>query len=270
MVTPTFGLSCRVTVPTGGTPQTHLFDLWSYAIRAYVGGFQRLWMPDHLWYDGKPVLESVASLAALTVVLPHQVGHMVMNAGFRPAGATAKVATHMASMSPGYVLGLGRGWNEAEHHAMGIPFPMPVPAFCAYVDEVRDRMARCNPTGAVPVLVGGNGRAMVRAAAMLADGWNADGCPPGTFTERAKEALDVEPNLWLSWNGYVRPEGQCGGDRRFALGGAGGDQAVIDALCTMVSAGCSHFSLLFSDFPSDEGWMWFASRVMPAVIQSVS
>jgi F420-dependent oxidoreductase-like protein len=65
---------------------------------------------------------TINALAGLTTTL--RLGTMVSPATFRHPSELAKVATTADLVSGGRVeLGMGTGWNEAEHAAYGFPFP---------------------------------------------------------------------------------------------------------------------------------------------------
>jgi alkanesulfonate monooxygenase SsuD/methylene tetrahydromethanopterin reductase-like flavin-dependent oxidoreductase (luciferase family) len=65
---------------------------------------------------------TIAALAAVTTRL--RFGTLVSPATFRHASVLAKMVTTVDHVSGGRVeLGLGTGWNEAEHEAYGFPFP---------------------------------------------------------------------------------------------------------------------------------------------------
>ena len=97
-----------------------------------------------------------------------------------------------------FVLGLGAGWNEAEHRAYGIPFPSVSERFDRLEEAIaviralwapgsssfrgrfyQLRDAEClpkPPAGRPPILIGGTGeRRTLRLAAQYASEWNCDG-----------------------------------------------------------------------------------------------
>ena len=66
---------------------------------------------------------TLSALAAVTSTL--RLGTLVSPATFRHPSELAKVVTTVDHVSGGgrVELGLGTGWNEAEHEAYGFPFP---------------------------------------------------------------------------------------------------------------------------------------------------
>ncbi len=94
--------------------------------------FESVWMNDHLtdvskeWHG--PSLEAVTTMATLVHRVPGRwVGHAVLSATFRHPAVLAKAATVLDHATGGrFILGLGAGWHEGEHHPFGIPMP-PMP-----------------------------------------------------------------------------------------------------------------------------------------------
>jgi alkanesulfonate monooxygenase SsuD/methylene tetrahydromethanopterin reductase-like flavin-dependent oxidoreductase (luciferase family) len=99
------------------------------ARRAEAAGFESLFRSDHYQSfpgpSGGPTTDAWAVLAGLaretsTIGL----GTLVSPVTFRYAGNLAKVVTTVDEMSGGRVeFGLGAGWNDEEHHQLGLPFP---------------------------------------------------------------------------------------------------------------------------------------------------
>ena len=97
--------------------------------RAESVGFESFFRSDHYQSfpgpSGEPTTDAWAVLAGLaretkTIGL----GTLVSPITFRYAGNLAKVVTTVDEMSGGRVeFGLGAGWNEPEHHQLGMPFP---------------------------------------------------------------------------------------------------------------------------------------------------
>jgi alkanesulfonate monooxygenase SsuD/methylene tetrahydromethanopterin reductase-like flavin-dependent oxidoreductase (luciferase family) len=167
--------------------------------------FDSAWMNDHLTDISKdrhgPSLEALTTLAALIHRVPGKwVGHAVLSATFRHPAVLAKAATVMDHATGGrFILGLGAGWHEGEHHPFGIPLP-PMPErfdrFESTVHVLRalwsDEAAappgvtRPDPfyplteatnepppltPGGPPLWLGGQKRRGIALAAAVADGW---------------------------------------------------------------------------------------------------
>ena len=103
---------------------------------AEAGGFDSIWLGDHLLYrdDGRGERgpwEAWTLLAALAAATERvRLGPLVACAGFHPPGLIAKMAATIGEVSGGrFTLGLGAGWNEAEYRAFGIPYDHRVGRF---------------------------------------------------------------------------------------------------------------------------------------------
>ena len=116
----------------GATPRWN--DLKAIARLAEAGGFDSLWVADHLimdftaygipaetragWWDCWSIL---AALAAVTTEV--ELGTIVACVGFRNPALLAKMADTIDEISGGrLILGLGAGYHEPEHRAFGYPF----------------------------------------------------------------------------------------------------------------------------------------------------
>src|SRR6516162_3824332 len=116
----------------GATPRWA--DLKAIARLAEAGGFDSLWVPDHLIIDftayGVPAetraglwdcWSILAALAAVTTQV--ELGTIVACVGFRNPALLAKMADTIDEISGGrLILGLGAGYHEPEHRAFGYPF----------------------------------------------------------------------------------------------------------------------------------------------------
>ncbi|MEA2520103.1 MAG: hypothetical protein QOF49_2183, partial [Chloroflexota bacterium] len=97
--------------------------------RAEAVGFESFFRSDHYQSfpgpSGEPTTDAWAVLAGLArETTSISLGTLVSPVTFRPIGQLAKVVTTVDEMSGGRVeLGLGAGWNEAEHRQLGLPFP---------------------------------------------------------------------------------------------------------------------------------------------------
>jgi len=74
---------------------------------------------------GRPTTDAWTTLAGLARETTRiRLGALVSPVTFRIPGSLAKVVATADEMSGGRIeLGMGAGWNEQEHHELGIPFP---------------------------------------------------------------------------------------------------------------------------------------------------
>jgi F420-dependent oxidoreductase-like protein len=92
-------------------------------------GFEALFRSDHYGsvegVDTRGSLDAWATLCALAAITSDlRLGTLVSPATFRHPSVLAKNAATADHISGGRVeLGIGTGWNEAEHRAYGFPFP---------------------------------------------------------------------------------------------------------------------------------------------------
>ena len=164
---------------------------------AEAGGFDSIWLGDHLLYrgDGRPERgpwEAWTLLAALAAATGRvRLGPLVACAGFHPPGLIAKMAATIDEVSGGrFVLGLGAGWNEQEFRAFGIPYDHRVSRFEESFAIVRgllggervtfsgrfwradDAVLLPPPARRVPLMIGSNGPRVLGIALPHADAWN--------------------------------------------------------------------------------------------------
>jgi alkanesulfonate monooxygenase SsuD/methylene tetrahydromethanopterin reductase-like flavin-dependent oxidoreductase (luciferase family) len=163
-------------------------------------GFSSVWISDHLqspWSaePGSPAgLDAWVALAvAATQTRRLQLGSLVSPVTFRPPAVLARLAHTVEMLAPGrLVVGLGLGWNRAEHDAFGIPFPPPVQRAWLLGQTVQ----LLRQTLHAPVLIGGGGASTLPLVARYADYWNLTTAAVDTYTERATElarqCLEVE------------------------------------------------------------------------------
>lgn len=111
-------------------------ELVSMARAAEDGGFDSIWLGDHLIYDLPggvtrgpwEVWTALAGLAAVTTRVA--LGPLVASTGFHAPAMLAKKAATVDAISGGrLILGLGAGWNEREYRAFGFPFDHRVSRF---------------------------------------------------------------------------------------------------------------------------------------------
>lgn len=170
-------------------------------------GFSSLWSNDHFYpafgaADG-PVLEgwiTLAGWAVLTERIP--LGCMVSCVTYRNPALLVKMATTVDRASHGRLtLGLGAGWHEREHRAMGYEILAPGARIARLAEAATivrgllddeavtfrgkyfsadDAHNDPPPHGGrrLPVLIGGSGeRRTLAVVARHADAWNGEGDP---------------------------------------------------------------------------------------------
>jgi alkanesulfonate monooxygenase SsuD/methylene tetrahydromethanopterin reductase-like flavin-dependent oxidoreductase (luciferase family) len=163
-----------------------------YARLAESLGFFQVWVSDHFWIDldryggpsgrvGTPeCLTTLAALAERTGTV--RLGTLVLAVGFRQPGLLAKMAATLDELSGGRLdLGLGAGWNRAEHEENGLPFPPPGERL-AMLEGALGVLAARLTDGATspapvqrprpPLWVGGARDRLLGVVARAADGWN--------------------------------------------------------------------------------------------------
>lgn len=159
------------------------------AQRAEAAGFDTLLIADHL-VDG--MFSSLAALVAAAEATNHiRVGTLVMNNDFRHPVVLARDAAVVDLLTDGRLeLGLGAGHMKHEYDGAGLTFDPPqlrVARMAEAATIIRGLLAgdevtfhgehyrvgaqRCYPVPPqpVPLLIGGNGRGVLRTAARLAD-----------------------------------------------------------------------------------------------------
>ena len=141
---------------------------------------------------------TINALAAITSKL--RLGTLVSPATFRHPSELAKVAVTADHVSGGRIeLGLGSGWNEAEHEAFEFPFPPMGERMKMLADQlelISHQWSDASPIQPKPLqqprpnlLVGGSGGPRsVRLAARFADEYN-------TVNKTAEECAELRTRL---------------------------------------------------------------------------
>jgi alkanesulfonate monooxygenase SsuD/methylene tetrahydromethanopterin reductase-like flavin-dependent oxidoreductase (luciferase family) len=174
--------------------------LVAMAETARRAGFEVIWFADHFTMgsgdDMAGAWEAWTMMAALAARVPDvQVGPMVSCTGFRNPGVIAKMAEAIDEISGGrFILGLGAGWNETEYKQFGFPFDHRASRFEDAIRIVQPllREGKANHDGAysqahdavnqprgprktgAPLLIGSNGKRVLKTVARYADAWNSD------------------------------------------------------------------------------------------------
>jgi alkanesulfonate monooxygenase SsuD/methylene tetrahydromethanopterin reductase-like flavin-dependent oxidoreductase (luciferase family) len=182
----------------GETPSFE--DLVAMAGTAREAGFEVIWFADHFTMGAGDEMagawEAWTMMAALAARVPDvQIGPMVSCAGFRNPGVIAKMAEAIDEISGGrFIVGLGAGWNEVEYKQFGFPFDHRASRFEDAIRIVhpllRDGQAQYDGTfsqaneavnqprgprkNGAPLLIGSNGKRLLKTVARYADAWNSD------------------------------------------------------------------------------------------------
>ena len=196
-------------------------EVAAIAKAAEDGGFDSVWLGDHLLYRGDGHGErgpwdawtQLAALAAITTRI--ELGPLVAATAFHPPGILARMAASIDELSGGrFIFGIGAGWNEPEFTAFGIPFDKLASrfeesfeivrrllagehvTFAGQFHKVDDAVLLPPPRRRVPLMIGSKGTRVLAVSLPHVDAWNT----------------------WYSWYGNT-PEG-------FAT-----QSAAIDAAC---------------------------------------
>lgn len=194
------------------------WERWRHLVaRAEELGFESLWRSDHFFSlmgqsdrDALETWTSLVDLAARSTRL--RFGPLVCSMTFRHPALLARMSAAVDTLSDGrLVLGVGAGWNVAEHEAFGIPFPPLKQRMDDLEDGIevikalwtgekvsydsrrfslKDAQMRPGPAQRPhpPLLVGGGGeKRTLRIVAKHADEWNAVALTPDAY--RAKCAV---------------------------------------------------------------------------------
>ena len=186
-----------------------------------AAGFEGLLRSDHYasfpGASDNPTSDAWAVLAGLARETSRiRLGALVSPVTFRLPGPFAKLVTTVDAMSGGRIeVGLGAGWNEAEHAQLGIPFPPLAERYDRFEEalqiihglwtqpdgwtfegrfwQVRGSMYRPPAAGDERrhphLIVGGDGKPRgLRAAARFADEYNLSSASPAHAAE-VREAL---------------------------------------------------------------------------------
>ena len=176
--------------------------------------FEHAWLFDHFApiqgdLDG-PCLDGWTLLGAMADETERiRLGLMVTGNTYRHPAVLAKIATTVDVVSNGRLdFGVGAGWNEYEHHSMGIPLERPGPRLRKFEEacEIWKRLftqhltdfdgrhyqlkeARNEPKPVQkphpPFVIGGSGEQItLRVVARYADVWNFNGRDVETFKHK--------------------------------------------------------------------------------------
>jgi alkanesulfonate monooxygenase SsuD/methylene tetrahydromethanopterin reductase-like flavin-dependent oxidoreductase (luciferase family) len=215
-------------------------DLLETARNAESWGYAALYVPDHWAYERQGgggldesgnAWEATTILGALAVATSKaRIGALVLCNLFRHPATTAQAITTLDHVSGGRaILGLGSGWTKAEFDMTGMAFPEVTPrlrmldeavrcvkalwtkdrtTFDGEFYHLRDAFLSPRPvqTPHPPVMLGGNGKGILRIAAREADHLNiiSDAGRAGTILMSEVAKLTEEA---FSEEDRLRPDG---------------------------------------------------------------
>lgn len=190
------------------------WDRWfRIADRVEALGLEGLWRSDHFFslmgHAQRPALECWSSLTALAQRSARiAFGPLVSPMTFRHPALLARMAAAVDGLSPGrLLLGVGAGWNDAEHEAFGIRLPPLAERFDRLEEgigviralwrggpvdfdgryyQLRDASAYPRPVQQpMPLLIGGDGEVrLLRIVAKHADEWNSHAAGPDRYVAK--------------------------------------------------------------------------------------
>jgi alkanesulfonate monooxygenase SsuD/methylene tetrahydromethanopterin reductase-like flavin-dependent oxidoreductase (luciferase family) len=159
-------------------------------------GFESVWVSDHFlspWDPDRHGLDAWLALAVAAVETSRVVlGPLVSPITFREPAIIARMGESLHDLSHGrFVLGLGLGWNAAEHVAAGIAFP-PVAARQRRLEDAIHLIRRNLGERGVPLLIGGGGlRSTLPLVARHADHWNMTTSSVEVYRERRERLSEL-------------------------------------------------------------------------------
>jgi probable F420-dependent oxidoreductase len=190
-----------------------------FAQQAEEADFDSLWLYDHLLFrsEGEPTIgiwECWTFLSALAEATQHvELGTLVACNSFRNPALLAKMAITLDEVSQGrLILGVGAGWNKPEYEAFGFPFDHRVSRFEEALQIIHHllkegrvdfegkyyqaRDCEIKPLGprpgGPPLLVGCDGKRMLRLTAKYANLWNTGYLGEvDTFTRPRQELMEA-------------------------------------------------------------------------------
>lgn len=225
----------------GGMPVSALRELAAFADES---GFRYLTVPDHfvLEQPGSGIDPSTPSLEALTVLgalasatSRVRLGGMVLCNMFRHPALTAQAISTLDHLSDGRAfLGIGAGWTRAEFDMMGLPYP-DVKVRLRMLDEaltaitllwteeratmdgefyrLTDAISMPKPVQRPhpPILLGGNGKGLLRIAARHAAIVNLTADVGRAGTVDLGEVARFNEAAFVAKGEFVRAEARAAG-----------------------------------------------------------
>jgi alkanesulfonate monooxygenase SsuD/methylene tetrahydromethanopterin reductase-like flavin-dependent oxidoreductase (luciferase family) len=295
-----FGVTIRPTPQGGSVPE--MMSANERLLQAATDHDLSCWIIDHFQFDAQPILECFAFLSYLAGRHPGlRWGTLVLGQGYRNPALTAKIAATLQFLTGGrFILGLGAGDAEDEHHAYGYPFPggrvrveqldeaaqiikalwQGGPA-TVHGAHYRIENAYCIPHPEPPpvLMIGGGGeRRTLPVVARHADWWNCDYYSPAEYARKLRILHDhcrligrdpaaIVPTCYMGISLSHDPKQLI---RRRAMGHrgevhviSGNPDEVTEQIAQFAGVGVRHMQLNFLDFPRTDGIELFLTDVLP-------
>src|SRR6185369_10914548 len=220
-------------------------DLLETAKKAEALGYAALYVPDHWAYerqggggldDGANAWEATTILGALGAVTSRaRLGSLVFCNLFRHPATTAQAVATLDHVTRGRaMLGIGSGWTKAEFEMMGMAFPDVTPRLRMLDEAVRvvkslwtaprttfdGEFYRLRDAFIVPkpvqtphpaVMLGGNGKGILRIAAREADHLNVISDAGRAGTVLMSEVAKLTEDAFKAKLDFVRTEARAAG-----------------------------------------------------------
>jgi alkanesulfonate monooxygenase SsuD/methylene tetrahydromethanopterin reductase-like flavin-dependent oxidoreductase (luciferase family) len=300
MVAIDFGLTIRPTPQGGSVPE--MMRANERLLQAAAQHDLACWVIDHFQFDAEPIFECFAFLAYHAGQHPGlRWGTLVLGQGYRNPALTAKIAATLQFLTGGrFILGLGAGDAEGEHHAYGYPFPAArlrveqLDEAAAIVRALwpggpatftgahyRVENAYCIPIPEPPplLMIGGGGeRRTLRIVARHADWWNCDYYSPAEYARKlailhdhcraiGRDPEAIVPTCYMgvtvSYDSQQLVRRRSMSHRGDVHVISGNPDEVAAQIAAFAAVGVRHMQLNFLDFPRTDSLDLFLADVLP-------
>lgn len=273
-------------------------------------GFESLWRSDHFFsFGADKTMDALETMASLVHVAENtqriRFGPLVLSMTFRHPAMVARMAAAIDQLSNGrFVLGLGAGWNVAEHEAFGFDLPglrersdgleegtrliralfdTSPASFEGEVYKIKDAYLHPKPLQQpMPILIGGGGeQRTLRTVARLANEWNIAGRSPAEYRAKLdvleahceKEKRDpatIERSLMCA---YVTGSSDAEVQRKLSERSqpvrdnvlVGTPRQIVERICEYEDLGVSRIMMQHMTPPSRETLSFLAEEILPLV-----
>jgi alkanesulfonate monooxygenase SsuD/methylene tetrahydromethanopterin reductase-like flavin-dependent oxidoreductase (luciferase family) len=276
----------KLTLMIEGQEDVSWADWQRLATLAEELGFEGLMRSDHyLSVSGRAercALDAWGTICALGPLTERiRLGTLVSPVTFRPAAVLAKLALTADHASNGRIdVGMGTGWNEAEHDAFGLALPPMDERFDLLERQVTDVTRYWRETKPAPLnirlLLGGQAKRRAAAlAAQHADEYNILYCTPEQVRDR-RARLDERLTLSMMTGFIIGTTDQQVDERRARIkdwtGHAGNEtwltgtpDQVVEQIRTLEQAGLDRIMLQHHLHSDDDALRLIAEEVLPSL-----